>query len=241
MERSLGLLLFLKKPKNFDGGEMPIYLRLTVNGVSKEVSLRKTCSAKNWNPELGFASARTPDGKSVNDFLEIVKRKVYEVRRKLMDSDQEVSAENIKTLLQDRPLVKSRKMLMEVFQQHNDNMKALVGKEYAQGTLERYITSFKHTRAFMQCKLGTDDIDIAALNFQFISEYEFWLKTIRHCDHVFLSTISISASIAKAVPDILTICIFCEIIIPFFWPWMPFFLMLIFHSVLHMISNWRKY
>ena len=58
-----------------------------------------------------------------------------------------------------------------------------MGKEYAPGTLERYKTSYKHTQSFLQCRYKSEDIDITKLNYQFISEYEFWLKSVRKCDH----------------------------------------------------------
>lgn len=76
-------------------------------------------------------------------------------------------------------------MLMEIFQQHNDQMAALikVGKDFAPGTLERYHTCRDHIRSFIQWKFGIDDIDIKRLNFEFASELEFWLKTERSCAH----------------------------------------------------------
>ena len=33
-EKSLSLLFYLKKPKNYRKGTMPIYLRITVNGIA---------------------------------------------------------------------------------------------------------------------------------------------------------------------------------------------------------------
>ncbi|MBO9562702.1 MAG: phage integrase SAM-like domain-containing protein [Niastella sp.] len=62
-------------------------------------------------------------------------------------------------------------------------MAALVGNEYSAGTLERYETSMRHTRSFLQWKYKVDDMDITQLNYEFISEYEFWLKSVRKCSH----------------------------------------------------------
>ena len=62
-------------------------------------------------------------------------------------------------------------------------MAALVGKEFAAGTLERYETSLKHTRSFLEWKFKVPDLDIRKLDFEFIADYEFWLKSVRHCDH----------------------------------------------------------
>jgi hypothetical protein len=76
-----------------------------------------------------------------------------------------------------------RYMLMEQFKHHNEQMKALVGKDYSASTLERYETSYKHTLHFLTSKYKVADIDITKLDYDFISNYEFWLKTVRNCDH----------------------------------------------------------
>ncbi len=76
-------------------------------------------------------------------------------------------------------------MLMETFQQHNDQMEALIGagKDFCLGTLERYNTCRDHTRAFIRWRYGTDDIDIKCLDFEFVTDLAFWLKTQRNCAH----------------------------------------------------------
>jgi len=88
-------------------------------------------------------------------------------------------------------------MLLEIFQEHNDQVTQLVGKDFAAGTLERYETSLKHTRSFIQWKYKADDIDIKKLNYGFISGYEFWLKSVRNCNHN--STMKYLANFKKIV------------------------------------------
>ncbi len=72
---------------------------------------------------------------------------------------------------------------MEVFEEHNQQMKALIGHQFSPLTFERYTTSKKHTHDFMKSKYKVDDIDIKKLNYEFIHNYEFWLKSVRKCDH----------------------------------------------------------
>lgn len=74
-------------------------------------------------------------------------------------------------------------MLMEVFKKHNDQMAELAGLEYAPGTLERFQTAYRHTLSFLQWKYKADDIDISKLDYEFISEYEFWIKSVRKFNH----------------------------------------------------------
>lgn len=183
MEKSFGLLFYLKKPKNFKNGQRPVYLRITVNGISSEICTKRKCDYSDWNNTAGRMDGKTEFAKSINSYLDVLQRKVYEARKNLAENDYPVTAENIKTLLLGKEISVHKYMLMEIFKHHNDQMAALVGIEYAPGTLERYTTSFNHTRSFLEWKYKISDIDISRLNYEFISEYEFWLKSVRKCDH----------------------------------------------------------
>jgi hypothetical protein len=59
-------------------------------------------------------------------------------------------------------------MLIPIFQEHNDKVEALVGQDFAPGTLERYKTSLKHTQEFINWKYKVSDIDITKIDHGFI-------------------------------------------------------------------------
>jgi len=73
--------------------------------------------------------------------------------------------------------------LLQIFRQHNEEMRAQVGKEYAAGTLERYETPLKLTQEFLRYKYNRDDIFLSELQYKFITDYEFFLKTVRGNSH----------------------------------------------------------
>lgn len=183
MEKSFGLLFYLKKPKNFKEGERPVYLRITVNGISSEICTKRKCDSIIWNVSAGRVNGKTEYAKSLNTYLDVLQRKVYDARKSLLENDHPVTAENMKTMLLGKEISQHKYMLMEIFKHHNDQMAVLVGREYAPGTLERYTTSYNHTLAFLEWKYKVSDMDINKLDFEFISEYEFWLKSVRNCEH----------------------------------------------------------
>ncbi|MEJ7740364.1 MAG: site-specific integrase [Chitinophagaceae bacterium] len=74
-------------------------------------------------------------------------------------------------------------MVLEVFKQHNEEVSQLTGKDYSPTTLKRYTTSLGHTRSFINWKYKVPDIEISKLNYEFISSYEFWFKSVRNCNH----------------------------------------------------------
>jgi site-specific recombinase XerD len=72
-------------------------------------------------------------------------------------------------------------MLIPIFKEHNSKIKELLGIEYAPGTLERYETSLKHTSNFLFWKYNITDINIDKIDHAFITDYEFYLRTVRKC------------------------------------------------------------
>jgi site-specific recombinase XerD len=75
----------------------------------------------------------------------------------------------------------TNRMLIPIFRDHNEKIKVLVGTEYSPGTLERYNTSLKHTQDFLMWKFQKGDIDIVDIDHAFITDYEFWLRSVRKC------------------------------------------------------------
>lgn len=81
MEKSFGLFFYLKKPKNYSAGDIPVYMRITVNGISAEISTKQKCNPSSWNTTAGRMNGKTDAAKSINSYLEILQRKVYEARK----------------------------------------------------------------------------------------------------------------------------------------------------------------
>ncbi|WP_258135266.1 site-specific integrase [Mucilaginibacter phenanthrenivorans] len=180
LEKSFGLLFYLKQTPNYKKDQMYIYLRITVDGVSKEISTKRLWFVSKWNVRSGRAEGTNEEARSINNMLDTLQVKAHEAKRMLIDADQEISAQGIKNLMLG---VDDRKMILEVFQEHNDQVAALVPQEYSAGTLDLFKRTLNHTRSFIQWKYRVDDLDIKKLNYEFISQYSFWLKSVRKCQH----------------------------------------------------------
>lgn len=46
--KNFSLLFYLKKPQNYMSGNMPIYMRITVEGEVKEMDTSRKCDLNNW-------------------------------------------------------------------------------------------------------------------------------------------------------------------------------------------------
>ena len=179
--KNFNVLFFLKKPKNYVSGAMPVYMRITVDGHPKEMTTARHCDPQSWNQKAEKAFRKTEQVKELNNHLTALQAKAFEARRLLIESNKEVTAEAIKNLLTGQ--VEKARMILDVFKHHNEQMKALVNTEFSPATLERYKTSLEHTRSFIQWKYNKEDLEITKLDFDFVTDYEFWLKSVRKCNH----------------------------------------------------------
>jgi integrase len=179
MKTNFGLLFYLKKPKNYQNGLVPIYLRITVNGKRAETSTGRECEPNLWNSTAGRFKGTKEEIKSFNAYLDNLQAQVYEAHGQLTEAAGTITAESLKNKL----LGKSEKsrMLISLFKDHNKKVSALVGDEYAAGTLERYETSLRHTRSFLEWQYKVSDIDIKQIDHDFITNYEFYLRSERKC------------------------------------------------------------
>jgi site-specific recombinase XerD len=200
ISKSFGLLFYLKKHHGDKKVHRPIYLRITVDGVMKEMSIHRSWDPKRWDAKTGRAiqpkatagrkSASLPspspdaEAHTLNAYLDTVQAKVHEARHQLIMSGKPVTATAVRDFVQGRETSPERPhTLLEIFQYHNDQVKALVGKEFSKGTMTKFNTVLKHTRAFLQWKYKADDIDIRKLDYEFITELEFWYKSVQHVEH----------------------------------------------------------
>ena len=79
--------------------------------------------------------------------------------------------------------LKIKKMLLEIFQEHNDEVESLIGKGFSPGTAERYRTCKKHVTEYIRKKYKKNDIPVQDVDHKFITGFEYYLKMTRKCAH----------------------------------------------------------
>lgn len=125
LESSFGLAFFLKSPHK--GSKIrSVYLRITVDGIPKETSTKRKWDSTRCDQKTERAIGTKEDARSLNFFLDSMILKVNEYKTEAMYSGKLVTSEKIinYVLGKSTPRVK----VLEEFQKHNDEMRALLGK-----------------------------------------------------------------------------------------------------------------
>lgn len=181
MNKTLGILFYVKKAKIDDNGKAPIYVRITVDGIRSELSIKRSIELDRWQTNAGKVKGTNEEARSINSYIDSVRIKIYEHQKKLMDNNKTITSEAIKNSMLG--IEEKQRTIVAIFQYHNKQVKALVGKEFAAGTLERYETVLKLLQLFLEFQYKVKDMPITQINHKFITDFEFYLKTERSNCH----------------------------------------------------------
>ena len=181
MNKTFGLLFYVKRSKMTGNGTAPVYLRVTVDGERIEISSKRYVNPDKWNANAQKLNGAGEEVRSLNNYLKTLEHEVYEIHRHLIEKKLPLTAVNLKNAMLKKEEVATCKMLIPIFKEHNRQVAALIGTEYAKGTADRYETSLKHTQAFLKWKYKVDDINIEGINHEFIMSYDFYLRSERKC------------------------------------------------------------
>lgn len=123
LEKSFGLFYFLKQPKSSKRLNHYVYLRITVNGVCRDISIKRHWPSSRWDQSTGRAVGTQLDAKNLNAYIEILSAKVYQAKLSLIENDKSITADSLKNRITGHG--DETKMLLQVIVKHNKKMEAL--------------------------------------------------------------------------------------------------------------------
>jgi len=171
---------FLRSDKPDAEKKLPIFMRITANGERANLSIQRRIEPDRWN-NAGKVLGTRQDAKEINSYIDTLRNKIFNIRSELINQSEVPTAEKIK--MQFLGHGKSQKTVLEVFKYHNDQVKELIGQDYAAGTFQRYEAALKHVKEFISYKYKTDNLYLTQLNHEFVTEFEHYLKVIKKCGH----------------------------------------------------------
>lgn len=170
---------FIVRPsrKKKDNNRLPVYARISVNGRRLEISLKTTIASEDWIPAKEKAKGSRTEIKEFNQYLSNVRAKINGCYRELLMSDKTITAEAIKNLyLGNKP---QEHTLQKLITYHNETLKDIL----AQGTLKNYFTTQRYLEKFLKNRSGSIDLGLSDLDYQFITDFEHYLRTYIPVDH----------------------------------------------------------
>lgn len=181
MSHSFSQLFYLKGKHFKKDVKVPIYLRLTVNGQRSELSVSRKVDLQKWCARTGKMKGTNLEANELNQYLDTVRSRINRIHRQLVEDNKTFTSSDVKNLYLGKG--EKLKMLLELFDEHNQQMEKLIGIEFAMGTYKRYHTTRSHVAEFIKTELKKSDIPIRDVNLKFIKGFEYFLKTAKECNH----------------------------------------------------------
>ena len=178
---TLSVLFIIKKSKLLKNGEAPICMRITVNKRVAEVMIKRSIPVDLWNQKKECSKGKDRVATELNHYINTIRAKVLQIHRELEIDNKPITADTIKDCFYGRDKV--QRSLLEVYAEHNEKCRALIGKEYTESTVTKFDTSINRLKEYIRSCYHRDDIMLAELDGQFIRDFDFWLKTDKHCQN----------------------------------------------------------
>jgi len=131
MKSKVSILFYAKRAKANTNGLVPIYTRITVNGKRIELSSNRFVEPSKWSTEAGKMKGTSEEARLVNSHLDVLKIQIIEAQMELNLKKIPLTAETLKSKILG--VEERQRMLVPIFQDHNNKMKELGVKEYVKG------------------------------------------------------------------------------------------------------------
>lgn len=180
MQRNyFSILFFIRRTRLLKNGEAPIGLRITVNGQRAEMQIKRSVAEERWNASKGYVTGKDRKALELNQYLEYVRTKIYQIHRELLQDGKPITAFTIIQKFNGEG--ESPKMLLEVFREHNKKYRELIDRDYVKGTVLRYERTVRYLEEMLQSQYNLKDIPLKELNHEFVLNFEHFVKVQKNC------------------------------------------------------------
>lgn len=177
---SLKVTFLTKKNQLLKNGEAAVSLRITVNGERVELRTKMSVNPDSWSQAKECSRAKDKKSRELNDFIEKSRYRITQIFNELDTGGKLISAEIIKNKFLGTD-DESRRTLLTVFHQHNEDCRKLIGIDYVDITIRRYESCCRYLGELIKIKYQQDDLMLHEINTEFVRSFEIYLKTEKKC------------------------------------------------------------
>lgn len=172
----LTILFLLKRNKINVRGLCPIECRITLNKQRKSFLTGLFVKPNDWKSKDQKAKPPNDENNFTNSKLNLIKTKLKKVFLLLQVKEESFDVNDIYNQYKGRTLAKEYGVI-EYFEIYLARLQKLVGIEIKQSTWDKFDYIKDDVREFIQSHYKKSDIKLKDLDFNFISEFEYYCKT----------------------------------------------------------------
>ncbi|MDP9958110.1 site-specific recombinase XerD [Epilithonimonas hungarica] len=169
-------LFIIRRNKLNEQGLCPLQCRLTYLGERKPFSTGLFVNPKNWDNKNQKSKPPNDDNNFINTELSLIKRKINQAFLLLQVKEEPFDVNDIYNQYAGKTLAKEYK-LIEYYQIYLERLKKLIGIEIKQQTWDKFSYIKEDVSEFIKYHYKKSDMKLKDLDFNFISEFEYYSKT----------------------------------------------------------------
>lgn len=173
-------ILFLTRKRVNSTGLASISVRISISGDKAEFSSLQFVKPEMWSP-TGRAIGRTKEAVTINDALDKIKIALDKHYKAILEKDGYVTADKLRDTYLGKEIRENT--VLSLYDIKIEQKQSLVGKTIRCTTLSKYLATRKRVADFMLYKYKKEDLQIREVDFQFITDYEVYLKSVCDCGH----------------------------------------------------------
>ena len=179
MKTQLFVSFLARKAMSKKTGMVPIYCRVRYGDTTAQFSTKIDVPYINWDSKRTRVKGNSK--KAMNLKLETLRISIIEKYDALIKTNVIITAKTIIDYYKNDTLIMNS--VINVFKQHNTNMKSLIGIEYSYGSYKNYKTTIKHLIKYINTKYNANDIFLNKINYDFIYNFSQFLLLHTDCNH----------------------------------------------------------
>ena len=133
-------------------------------------------------PGKGVCKGQSRKSTELNNYIEESRIKLHRIYTQLEENGELITAR----ILQEKffgggQKVEQVRTIIGTMREHNEQCRALVGKDFALITIRRYESCTRYLAELIKLKYDKEDLPITEVNGELVRAFEFYLKTEKNC------------------------------------------------------------
>jgi|TARA_B110000977_G_scaffold201336_1_gene295410 integrase len=149
-------------------------LRITINGQQVALNVRRRIQAFDWDQKRGLPLVRDPYTRDLDLYLETMRNKAYQAFTELNQEYDDVTAAMVRDYIQGVNGTSS-KTIMEIWEQHNSELKKNIGKNCSYTLWQKHNTAKNHFVSFLSDHYRVVDVPVKQVRYEMIRAYKEYL------------------------------------------------------------------
>lgn len=193
------ILFYLRKNQVNKAGKASIMTRLSVNGEVSQFSSKLDVEPELWDVKQGKVTGNSLKSRQLNNLLDDIRTSLKNHYRDIENHEAYVTAEKVRNAFLGYSI--KQNTLLELFRNHNEDARKLVGINKTEATLSKYDRACRRLEEYIKAQYKQTDIALKEIDHKFVTGFETYLRTVSKCNEnttaKFMQTFRMIVIVAK--------------------------------------------